>query len=207
MSMTAPVSQGVIDGADRIREDADNSYQRVRAMRELNDAAIRQRLAVIYMAAKATMATLEESASGNYQRSWQQAVTAAFGVADLASNPGEKAMVSMSYRESLDRLDQLDDYTEGARLLDRANDTGDELLARAAGLRAWTMGGQLGGSGWGDVLATFLASRPKASAAVAVLASLQGGSANIRDMFAFILPIPPELGSLPEYQIAALAAS
>ncbi len=207
MSLTAPVSQGVLDAADKIREDADNAYQRVRSMAELNDAAIRQRLAVIYMAAKATMATLEESASGGYQRSWQQAMTDAFGVADLASSPGDQAMISMSYRESLDRTEQLDDFSEGSRLLQRANDTGDELLARAVAKRAWDMGGQLGGSGWGDVLATFLATRPKASAAVATLTSLQGGKANIRNIFAYVLPIPPELGATPEYQIAALAAS
>lgn len=213
MSMTAPVngatpvSQGVLDAADKIREDADAGYQRVRSMRELNDAAIRQRLAVVYMAARSTMATLEESASGNYAQQWQQAMTAAFGVADLASSPGDQAMVSMSYRESLDRTEQLDDFSEGSRLLQRANDTGDELLARAVARQAWMMGGQLGGAGWGDVLATFLATRPKASAAIATLASLQGGSANIRDMFAFILPIPPELGAMPEYQIAALAAA
>jgi hypothetical protein len=176
-------------------------------MTELNDAAIRQRLAVLYIAARSTMATLQESATSGYERSWQTAMTAAFGVDDLAATPGDRAMLAMSYREALDRCDQLDDFSEGARLLNRANDTGDELLARAVGKRAWEMGGQLGGSGWGDVLNAFLATRPKASAAVATLASLQGGADTARNLFAFILPIPPELGALPEYQIAALAAS
>jgi hypothetical protein len=207
MSLTTPLTQNVLDAADKIRDDADVQYQRIRSMTELNDAAIRQRLAVLYIAARSTMATLQESATAGYERSWQQAMTAAFGIADLAATPGDQAMISMSYRESLDRTDQLDDFSVGAQLLQRANDTGDELLARAVGKRAWDMGGQLGGSGWGDVLNTFLATRPKASAAVATLTTLQGGADTARNLFAFVLPIPPELGAMPEYQIAALAAS
>lgn len=202
-----PITQANRDTALAIATQLDADCNRIRSMTELTDVARRQRLAVAYMASRSAMTALEAKSNGDYQATWQAAMTAAFGVADLASTPAEQTMVSMSYRESLDRTETLDDYLEGARLMQRAADTGDELLARAVAKRAWDQGGQLGGPAWGDVLNTFLATRPKASAAVATLTQLQAGGANLRNAFAFVLPIPVELGAMPEYAISALAAS
>lgn len=199
----APTAPAAAERAEGIRQDAERAYSSIRSMGELTPAAIRSRIAAAYLNAKAQMDAAQAAATGNYEKSRQTALTAAFGINDIATSATDRAGVSMSYRDAQDRADQLETDTDAARLLGRANDTGDELLARAIAQRAWNMNGQLGGAGWGDVLDTFTATRPRAAAAIANLINLQ--SRNSVSLFAWMIAKPPEIANLSDYQIPAVA--
>lgn len=207
MTMFTPVSAPLIEQADRIRQNAETAYGQIRSNGDLTVDAIRARLAAVYLDAKTRMDSLHAEATDGYQASWQKALIAAFGTSDLASTAADRAALSLSYRDAQDRAAALDSDRAAADLLSRANDTGDELLARAVAQRAWEMGGQLGGVGWGDVLDTFTSTRPRAAAAIATLVNLQGSGRNASSLFAWMIATPSELAGMSDYQISALAAS
>lgn len=88
---------------------------------------------------------------------------AAFGNRDLlaGAGPGDAASIAISARDAGDRVDQLATPQDALALLERANGTGDEVLARAIGQRAHSMG-----EPWDPVLAAYIADRPKQGRAV-----------------------------------------
>jgi len=125
-----------------------------------------------------------------------------FGIDDLTTgaSPADRASMAMSFRDAQQRAAQLTTSTEAQALLDLADQSGDELLARAVGNQA------LSGLGMDDVATTYLAARPRqAQAAENLRALTRMGS--IADILEFVLPRPPELSQVSDNQLTALAAS
>ncbi len=118
----------------------------------------------------------------------------------------------MSYRDAQDRVQDITNPQVAQQLMDRANDLADELLAKA--LAQLAFGLQWSGYGWTDVLDSYTATRPAAAAAIVELQEFNNSQNNrmldggLADLWAFVLPKPPELQGLnDEYQIQVLAAN
>ncbi|MGI8753386.1 MAG: hypothetical protein ACR2MN_13935 [Acidimicrobiales bacterium] len=196
------------EAAQKLLQSAEFSYNVVRNNADLTPQAKQAAMARTYAATESKMNALREATSGQATARREAAMRTAFG------SPSVDPSAAISARDAADRAGQLgpDDYGQALDLLNRAEMNGDGVLAAAIGWQAWTMssGGPgglgYGSAGWSDVLAAYLTNRPQAAKA---LGDLEASTVKpyIAALAAFWVPIPPELGSLPEYQIAALAAS
>ncbi len=197
-----------LDQADRIRQAHDDRNLSIRSRAELTPEAKTALLAKNYLAAKESMAALQQTAGADTSEQRTKAERSAFGTNGL---PGDPATVAVSYRDAMDRAATLTSSADATALLARADRAGDEPLARAVAGHAHDAStsplGRLD-PGWSDVVDTYTATRYAAGRAVDTLRALQPGATNsTRSMFAFVLPKPSELGSTPDYQMGALAAS
>ncbi len=202
------IQQQHLDRADRIRQDHDDRNVSIRSRAELTPEAKTALLAKNYMSAKQLMADLAQTANTDTAEQRTKAERSAFGTNGLSGDP---ATVAVSYRDAMDRAATLASSTDASALLARAERSGDEPLARAIAGHAHDASTSALGRldpGWSDVVDAYTASRPAATRAVDTLRALQPGATNsTRSMFAFVLPKPSELGSTPDYQMGALAAS
>lgn len=192
--------------ADKIREDAAAAHARIRANTDLSHPAMQRKMAAVHVAAQSTMDTAQKSAAAWAQRDTAAAQNAVWGIDDIPGATVNRAQVSMSYRDAQDRAELLDQPQEAAALLDRANSTGDELLARAVAFRAYTMAtGPIPAPAWADVLDNYLANRPQAKTAVDRLIAARQ-PLNAAALFGYMLMPPSELAGMNPTQIAQLAA-
>lgn len=194
-----------IEQADAIRQRHDDDNNKVRSRTELTPGAQRALIARNYLAAKSQMSDLQQSAGTGVVAARAKAGREAFGVQGISGDP---ASVSISFRDAQDRADSLTDPNDAARLLARAEQSGDEPLARAIAARAFEMydssfGG--GSTAWASVVDDFTAARPRAATAVQTLVDLSDGPMTSRDMFAWVLPRPADLGTFDDYQLQTLA--
>jgi hypothetical protein len=198
------VEQQSLTDAETIRENAEAAYARVRNRGELTPAAIATLLARTYVDAKAQMEALAQRSGADVAAKSRRLYQSAFGIDDIAGNNGvDRASASVSYRDAQDRVASLESPVDAGSLLTRAENSGDELLARAIAQRAFDQAPM--DAGWGELLDRYLASRPKAVQAVSDLLDMRT-KPSVAAMFAFIISTPPELAGLAEYQIQALAA-
>jgi len=202
MTFTKVGNAGIL-AADKIREDAARTFDQIRNRGELNADAIAILLARSYLTLKGKMDLLAQTTGQDNSATVRRLTQTAFGIDDLAGNAVDRAAASVSYRDAQDRVAKLEQPNEAAALLERAENSNDELLARAIAQRAFEQ--RSFDPSWSDLLDEYLATRPKAQAAVGAL--LAGSAApQIRDLFAWVLPVPSELAGLGDVQIAALAA-
>lgn len=199
------IQQQHIEKADAIRRRHDDDNNKVRARTELTSDAKRALLAKNYLAAQRQMADLQQRAGTDTAADKAKAGRDAFGVHGIA---GDSASVSISMRDAQDRSDNLKDPDDAARLLARAEQSGDEPLARAVAAKALEMYSSSVGGGstaWASVVDDFTATRPRAATAVQTILDLADGPMTARDMFAWALPKPPDLGTTDSYQMQTLA--
>jgi len=199
----AAILDSVKTQANDIREAAEAGYARYRANGNLSTAGILQGLAKTYLGAKSQMDALRESATTGATANLNALMTSVFGINDLAgSDPSNRAAVSMSYRDALDRAQTCETAEDALALLARANTVGDELLARAVASVAWSNGAF---GAWADVLNTYAATRPAAERALGQLYELNTKKLFAVDVFAFLLVKPIELTNFADFQIEGLA--
>lgn len=196
--LTTTITTADRNAAEQIRSAAEQRYASVRSRGELTVPAIRKAIAVIYLDARARMSTYEATATDDHTRQEQRLTAAVWGIGDIGSTGLDRATASVSYRDAQDRAAGLDDDGDAARLLTRAEASGDELLARAVAQVAWT-------NGWGDILDAYLATRPQAGTALADLDNMRG-NLGAADLFTYMVPTPHELAGLDDWRVAALAA-
>jgi len=195
-----------LDKADAIRQQHEDRNNAIRARTELTADAQRALIAKNYLAAKDRMGTLQQTAGDETAATMSSAGRTAFGTSDI---PGDPASVSISYRDAQDRADSLNDPNDAARLLARAEQSGDEPLARAVAAKSFEMHSArigAGNSAWASVVDDYTATRPRAATAVQTLAELGSRPNTTRELFSYVLPKPPELGNVSDYQLPALAA-
>jgi len=210
--MTTPVytDDPVATAADRIRSDAEAAYSRVRSNGDYTTEAIQRLIAVAYAAATDKMTALQERTDSDASATLRKATQDAFGTADLARDPGAAASVAIAARDAADRAAQITDPRQALDQFTQADARGDETMCRALAQQAWAMSASgIGGPAWAELLDAFVATRPRAEAAINTLIQLnrRSASATLADAWRFVLPKPSELGSLGDYQIRALAAS
>lgn len=184
------VADAAILAADRIREDAARRFDQIRNRGELNTNAIAVLMARDYLSFKQEMDKLAQTTGQDNSATVRRLNQAAFGIDDIAGNAVDRAAASVSYRDAQDRVAKVEQPNEAAALLDRAENSNDELLARAIAQRAFEQ--RAFDPSWDDLLDRYIATRPKAQSAVnALLAG--SGAPQIRDLFAWVLPVPSEL--------------
>ena len=200
--MTSPTSSGWNRPADLIRTNLDNTVQQIRNKNALSIEARRTLIAAAYTKARAQMDALNSANPGKQAADLAAAKRRLFGIDDMLSgaSPADRATMSMSFRDAQQRAQQLTSPAEAQALLDLADQSGDELLARAVGNQAMT------GLGFDTVADNYLAARPKQQVAVDALQGMQR-TGTMAEILEFVLPKPIELSSLHDSQIAAAAAS
>ncbi len=200
--MTNPTTTEWNRPADKIRAGLERDVQNIRDRIELNPAASQARIAAVYLKAKTAMDAMNTANPAKKAADVAAAKRNLFGIDDITTGttPADRAAMSLSFRDAQQRAAQLTTSAEAQALLDLADQSGDELLARAVGNQA------LSGLGMDDVATTYLAARPRqAQAAEALRGLTRMGS--IADILEFVLPRPPELSQVSDNQLTALAAS
>ena len=189
--------------ADAIREAAATRVQRIRDRKELSAEAKRSAIAKIHLGQKTQLAALQDKANQDIAAGRRAAMTTAFGIDDIAGDATSRLTAAVSYRDAQDRVANLQSPTEALQVLNRAEGSGDELLARAVAQRAYEQ--RRTDPSWQQALDEYLAPRPKAQQAVADLLAADR-PVNARGLFAFVAPPPPEVSGLADHQLAALAS-
>jgi hypothetical protein len=115
----------------------------IRRQNELTPEAKRARIAAAYKPAKLQMAALESAAREAKAAAETKATQTAFGVSDLAKTPGDAALVSMAFRQAADKVADVTNPADAARLLEQATTSGDETPARAVAQHADKMSSAL----------------------------------------------------------------
>lgn len=201
--MTNPTSQTAWNRpADLVRSGLERDVQRIRDRIELNPAAAQARIAAVYLKAKSAMDAMNAANPAKRAADLATAKRNLFGIDDMTAgaSPADRASMAMSFRDAQQRAAQLTTPGEAQALLDLADQSGDELLARAVGNQAMT------GMGMADVAQNYLAARPRQAQAYDALRALTK-MGSIAEILEFALPKPPELTQVSDNQLAAMAAS
>lgn len=113
----------------RNREDLAEKVAEVRANRDLNDSAKRRMIQEAYDEAAEEHKELAEEEDRAASAAMASTRRAAFSPPKVLG--ADKAMVAVAYRDALDRVEGLRTADELIRALERADRTGDEILAKA----------------------------------------------------------------------------
>ncbi len=200
--MTNPATTTWNRPADQVRARLERDVQNIRDQIELSPAASTARIAKVYVKAKASMDAMNTANPAKKAADLAAAKRNLFGIDDMTAgaSPADRAAVSLSFRDAQQRAAQLTTTAEAQALLDLADQSGDELLARAVGNAA------LSGLGMDDVGQAYLAARPQQAKAYDTLRGLTR-MGSIVEILEFVLPMPPELTQVSDSQLTALAAS
>ncbi|QSZ54496.1 hypothetical protein RI444_07650 [Paenarthrobacter sp. AT5] len=191
--------------AEKLRADQRQQIEAIRANRNLSPEGKRAQIASVYLRAKKEVAKLEQqeaTARANRIHSLRKSV---FGL----GLGYQSAQDMISYRDAQDRVASLghDDEDKASQLLDRAELSGDTVLASAVVNRALE-------AGWVNVANAYIEAHPHYGSMVEELWDLNQASpeneTNIgkafENSFAFHLEKPHEIGHLNmESQIEAVA--
>ncbi len=196
---------------ERIRRDFDARAERIRSQHQFTAEAKQVLIAKAYVAARAKLDTLRESVTKAREDEIFQLQRCLFSI-DAAgltalTDPSSRSSAVVAHRDAQDRVAQLLDERpadrEGLlRLLERADRTGDEFMARAVAVAATTRG-------WLDVLNAFAERRPHTEANLQRLLDLSSSRTDARDRFAegmeWSLPLPTEVAALGPWGVKQLA--
>ncbi len=187
--------------ADQVRDGLNRQVQRIRDKRGLTPDATRSLIADAYLKGKAQLDGLNTASPGQVAAQVAAAKRKAFGIDDLlaGASQADRATMAMSFRDAQKRAAMTTTSGEAQALLDLANQSGDELLARAVGNHA------LSSMDMGDVAQGYLDQHPSQAEALGMLQQLQR-PASISTLFEFVAPKPTELSGMSDGQIATYAA-
>jgi hypothetical protein len=196
------VPDGIAEKAAGIQRRLNQSVAAVQSNDNLSAEGRRKQLATDYLDAMTAMKKLRESLEAEEEQTADDLSVDLFG---SASSLGADAI---SVRDADDRAAQLKTKDEALALLTRAESNGDQVLARAIALRAFTKAQQpLGGSAWASVLDTYTASRPVIATKMAKLAEARRSSVekSFGRSIIFSPNKPRELERMSDSQIQAAA--
>jgi len=188
--------------ADTVRDGLNRQIERIRGHSELSTDALLSLVSAAYLKGKAQLDGMNTNNPAQVAAQVAAVKRAAFGIDDLltGASQADKATMAMSFRDAQQRAAQTTTSSEAQTLLDVANQSGDELLARAVGNHA------IASLDMGDTAQAYLDQHPAQAQAVQALADLQQ-PLSMAALFEFVCPLPPELSNLTEYAIADLAAN
>lgn len=187
--------------ADTVRDGLNQQIERIRGHSELSTDALLSLVADAYLKGKAQLDGMNTNNPAQIAAQVAAVKRQAFGIDDLlaGSSQADRATMAMSFRDAQQRAAQTTTSSEAQTLLDVANQSGDELLARAVGNHA------LSSMDMGDVAEAYLDAHPAQAQALDELQQLQK-PASAATMFEFVAPKPPELSGMSDGQIVAYAA-
>jgi len=198
---TRPTDESMA-AADQIRIDAEARIGKIRQQTRLRPEVIRAAVARVHQTSQRQMADLQAGAAKQAADEQRRLTARAFGINDIADHAVDRASVAVNYRDAMDRVARLEGVREAEAMLQRAESSGDELLARAVAQRAFTQR-QVDPS-WEGPLNSYLDSRPHADQAVTALLDAAPRTPQIGHLLAFALPEPDELRGLRPDQVTAL---
>ncbi len=186
-----------------IQQAHSSRAEQIRGRTELTFEAKVGLLARSQADAKAAMADLQQQAADDAAVQRRTMSQKAFGVAGVAGDP---ATLQVSMRDAQDRAATLTAGRDAVALLARAEDTGDEVMARAVARHSFAQATAPGVSGldddWSTVVNSFADTRPTAADAIRSLVDLNSGVPG----WTYVVPSPPELHGIPSGQLDSLAA-
>jgi hypothetical protein len=190
-------SPKILEAVNAIREALAARVDQIRSQPGLNTDAMQCLVARAWVAAKADMDKLSGSNTAATDARKRVLTAKVWGIDDV---PGDRASAAISYRDAQDRAAALDTPHAAMWLLDTAERTGDELLARAIASQADTMG-------WSEVSDQYFATRPAKAAAFAELQQLVPSLKNlsIADLLMYALPYPSGFAGSSEYRMTQAA--
>jgi hypothetical protein len=160
-------------------------------------------LARVYVAAKTEMVALKETWQRGNATSEADLIRAAFGT------PSTSGADAIAARDADDRAALIQTAAEGRAVLARAETNKDAGLARSIALRAYNeVTSFYGDNEWGDVLNAFADARPGMADKLNELSEVRRSTVQgdlIGEAY-FLVAVPPDLQSLTEYRIRAIAA-
>jgi hypothetical protein len=195
MSLYMKSSQQLLAAANTIRENLGAAVDQIGCQASLTPAAQTCLVAREFLKAKSAMDQLSGSTAAATAARTSLLNAKVWGVADV---PGDRASVSISYRDAQDRAGALSNPHDAMYLLDTATRSGDELLSRAIASQGDTMG-------WTEVTDQYFGSRPAAAAAYAELQQLAPSLGSATDIFLYVLPAPVGLNAANPYRIQQIA--
>lgn len=197
------IPQATADKAAAIQAAFNAKVTSIRSDGDLTVEARTRRLAQAWADANTKMTALQESWSGTSQQTADNLTRQAFGDARLSGAD------AISVRDADDRASRIDDPAEAMSLLERAENNGDGVLARALASHAFnnSRNQPFGAGGWSDVVDAYTATRPTVARQIAEIAAAQRNDiASIASaMFVFSLAKPTELERFSDYRIKLVA--
>ena len=186
---------------DQQRKAADTiaAYQaRIEAIRSdptLSPEGKRNRMAGIYVTTRDTVARLqadEQAATSARRTTLERDLFGLTGFTD--------ASAAISYRDAQDRASGITDERDALRLLNQAELSGDDHLAKAVALRSLQ-------EAWPAVSAAYATARPGVAAKMQELANMSttGVADSLSAAAAYYMSAPRELAGIPDRTIDELA--
>lgn len=186
---------------DQQRKSADTiaAYQaRIEAIRSdptLSPEGKRNRMAGIYATTRDTVARLQaddQAATSARRTTLERDLFGLTGFTD--------ASAAISYRDAQDRASGITDERDALRLLNQAELSGDDHLAKAVALRSLQ-------EAWPAVSAAYATARPGAAAKMQELTNMSttGVADSLSAAAAYYMPAPRELAGIPDHTIDELA--
>jgi hypothetical protein len=162
-----------------------------------------QRLAKLYLQASAEMNTLRETWQGTSTTATETTERDVFGAASISG------MDAISYRDAADRASRSETPRDALELLEQAERTGDEVLARAVAQHAFDQPSLLGGTApeWLEVIDAYAVTRPDVMSKLAELdvARRESLQAGLHTSAIFYVSVPQELAAYTDTRIAVIA--
>lgn len=186
---------------DQQRKSADTiaAYQaRIEAIRSdptLSPEGKRNRMAGIYATTRDTVARLQaddQAATSARRTTLERDLFGLTGFTD--------ASAAISFRDAQDRASGITDERDALRLLNQAELSGDDHLAKAVALRSLQ-------EAWPAASAAYATARPGAAAKMQELTNMSttGVADSLSAAAAYYMPAPRELAGIPDHTIDELA--
>jgi hypothetical protein len=205
-AQNAGVDDATIEKAVEIRRQHDSAVAAIKNDRRLSPEGKTQALAKAQLRAEREVKELQARYEQKTKERTERLVRDLFGSGIVSSSD------AVSVRDAQDRVERIEDAEQAMALLQRAELSGDKVLAQAIAQKAYQasndgLGRAFGGGGWGAVLAAYGENHPGVADKVVELQANQPSVAKGLSQ-AFIFGAPPrptELGNLPEDRLQALA--
>lgn len=143
-------AQGATNHVERVTNEVQGAYREINADESRTDAWKKEQCQAVYDSAMERLTDELNRRAAKARTRELEDTGSAFGVAGL---PGDAASLTISLRDAQDRVAQAKSADELRGMLERANRSSDEVLARAVAEKAFN-------DGDGDTLNLFLETRP-----------------------------------------------
>ncbi len=184
---------------DRARAVKNSWLQQEASIRSigLRDEVLLPRLAKAWLAARTSLDALAEDFKRSAAAENTKNARRAFGIDDLVPTGADPAMYLMLYRDAQERVAETNGV-QTLRILERAIETDDAVLARAAAVRGFKMR-------FTDVVELYEGERPGWAERAGNTAKSETYQ-NLWSVAVFRLPKPTELALLSQTKLEQLAA-
>jgi len=181
--------------------------ERVRHDPNLSDVGKRRAMAKLAVRTRDEVARMRQAGLDATAARISQLQSVAFGIHTQSSDPS----AAISLRDALDRVAQVDSPAAAQQLLNRAVVTGDETLARAIALHAYTnMGDRDLGDHWAGIYGHYRdgqsPTRQRVLDELDTIRQADSPQARFRDSASCSVPTPPELAGVGNLDYLAAEA-